>query len=182
MSTNEDKIKFLIKHGWDESCLYDGFYNPPSELFFKLVGAGGAYVYTVDDAYAITQKELKEGNYILMARDNFILKTLREKGEVTFSPHGNSMTPKINSGDEVRVVQVNEKVYRVGDIAYCKVKGNVYLHLITAIDESKSKRFQISNNHGHVNGWTQAGNMYGVCVQVKDKILISQHEIHERLK
>lgn len=116
-----------------------------------------------------------------MARDNFVLKTLLEKGEVTFSPHGNSMTPRINSGDEVKVKKVDAKVFRVNDIAYCKVQGNVYLHLITGIDETKN-RFQISNNHGHVNGWASATNMYGICVQVKEKIIITEAEITARIK
>lgn len=44
---------FLKKHGWSESCLYDDMYNPPSALFFKLVDAGGAYVYSLEDAYCI---------------------------------------------------------------------------------------------------------------------------------
>ncbi len=114
-----------------------------------------------------------------MARENFVLKTLLEKGEVTFNPHGNSMTPRINSGDEVKVKKVDYKVFRVGDIAYCKVKSNIYLHLVTAIDETKN-RFQISNNHGHVNGWTSAEHMYGICVQVKDKMLITEVELKDR--
>ena len=38
-----------------------------------------------------------------MVRENFVLKTLLEKGEVTFKPHGNSMTGRINSGDQVVV-------------------------------------------------------------------------------
>ncbi len=116
-----------------------------------------------------------------MARDNFVLKTLLEKGEVTFKPHGNSMTPKINSGDEVTVKRVPLQTFRVGGAAYCKVKGNVFLHLITAIDET-GNRYQIGNNHGHVNGWATANNMYGVCVKVKDKIIISEAELLERNK
>lgn len=115
-----------------------------------------------------------------MARDNFVLKTLLEKGEVTFQPHGNSMTPKIHSGDQVKLKQVASSVFRVGDIAYCKVQGNVLLHLVTGIDETKN-RFQISNNHGHINGWASATNMYGICVQVKEKIMLSDEEIKQRL-
>lgn len=115
-----------------------------------------------------------------MARENFVLKTLLEKGEVTFKPHGNSMTPKINSGDEVTIKKVPLAAFRVGDAAYCKVKGNIFLHLITAIDEGN--KYQISNNHGHVNGWATAANMYGVCTKVKDKILVSDEDIANRIK
>ena len=106
-----------------------------------------------------------------MIRENFVLKTLLEKGEVVWKPHGNSMVPKINSGDQVVVKKVSAQAVRVGDAVYAKVKGSYYLHLLSAIDQSKG-RYQISNNHGHVNGWVTADNIFGVCVQVKDKIIL----------
>lgn len=114
-----------------------------------------------------------------MARRNFVLETLLEKGEVAFKPHGNSMTPKIESGDEVVVKKAPVGAFRVGDIAYCKVKGNIFLHLITAIDK-EGGRYQISNNHGHVNGWSSASNMYGICVKVKDKLILTDQELAAR--
>ena len=114
-----------------------------------------------------------------MARRNFVLETLLEKGEVTFKPHGNSMTPKVESGDQVRVKKVDKAALRVGDIVYAKIKGNYYLHLLSAIDESQS-RYQISNNHGHVNGWANADNVFGICVQIKDKIVLSDQELAKR--
>jgi signal peptidase I len=115
-----------------------------------------------------------------MARDNFVLKTLLEKGVVTFKPHGNSMTPKIDSGDQVIVKKVSAKALRVGDAVYAKVKGSYYLHLLSAIDESQG-RYQISNNHGHVNGWVNADNIFGVCVEVKDAVVLSDEAIEKRL-
>lgn len=114
-----------------------------------------------------------------MSRPNQILKTLQEKGEVSFKPHGNSMTPKINSGDLVRVKAVSSSAYRVGDIVYCKVSGSYLLHLLTAIDYPKS-RFQISNNHGHVNGWISNQAIYGVCIEVAGKVLISEEVLKQR--
>jgi signal peptidase I len=115
-----------------------------------------------------------------MARDNFVLKTLLADGIVVWSPHGNSMTPKINSGDEVVIKKVEAKALRTDDIVYAKVKGNYYLHLLSAIDETKG-RYQISNNHGHVNGWVSADNVFGVCVKVKEKILISDEDLKKRI-
>ena len=115
-----------------------------------------------------------------MARRNFVLETLLEKGEVTFKPHGNSMTPRIDSGDQVVVKKVEVSLLRVGDAVYAKVKGNYYLHLLSAIDESQD-RYQISNNHGHVNGWVNAENVFGVCVQVKDKVILSEQELEKRM-
>jgi hypothetical protein len=115
-----------------------------------------------------------------MARENFVLKTLLEKGEITFKPHGNSMTPKIDSGDEVVVKQVPASSCRVGDAVYAKVKGSYYLHLLSAIDESKD-RYQISNNHGHVNGWVGPEAIFGVCVKVKNKVLLTDEDLSIRL-
>ncbi len=114
-----------------------------------------------------------------MARENFVLKTLIEKGEVVWKPHGNSMTPKIDSGDQVIVKKVSEKQLRVGDIVYAKVKGNYYLHLLTAIDKSKN-RYMISNNHGHDNGWVNSDNIFGICVKVKEKVILSDEELNKR--
>jgi hypothetical protein len=91
------------------------------------------------------------------------------------------MTPKIHSGDEVTIKKVPVSAFRVGDAAYCKVKGSIFLHLITAIDK-EGGRYQISNNHGHVNGWATAFNMYGLCVKIKDKIIVTDAEIEERSK
>jgi hypothetical protein len=121
-----------------------------------------------------------------MARQNFVLKMLQEKGEVVWKPIGSSMTPKIHSGDEVKVIICPPHGFRVGDVVYAKVKGNYYLHLLTAIDTSGGSgynaRYQISNNHGHVNGWTDAKNMFGICVQVKEKILLTDKQLSERLR
>ncbi len=115
-----------------------------------------------------------------MARENFVLKTLLEKGEVSWKPHGNSMTPKIESGDPVVVKKVPASACRVGDVVYAKVKGNYYLHLLSAIDETQN-RYQISNNHGYVNGWVTADNVYGLCIKVKDKVLVSDEELQKRI-
>lgn len=112
-----------------------------------------------------------------MARENFVLKTLLEKGEVTWKPRGNSMVPKIESGSQVVVKKVDPSLLRVGDAVYAKVKGSYYLHLLTSIDKD---RYQISNNHGHVNGWVGVDCVYGVCVQVKDKIIVSEEDLKKR--
>jgi hypothetical protein len=120
-----------------------------------------------------------------VVRENFVLKTLLEKGEVIWKPKGNSMTPKIDSGDQVRIKRCTPRAFRVGDIVYAKVRGNHYLHLLSALDNSQGSgylaRYQISNNHGHVNGWTDAKNMFGICVQVKEKVLLTDHELSERV-
>jgi len=115
-----------------------------------------------------------------MSRINVIHKALTsEPYEVIWKSKGNSMTPMIKSGATVRLKKIDSALYRVGDAVYAKVHGTFYLHLITAIDETKG-RYQISNNHGHVNGWTNAENLFGLCVEVDGKIIVSDEEIKKR--
>jgi hypothetical protein len=89
-----------------------------------------------------------------------------QNGEtVSFRPRGNSMTGKISSGQLCTVAPI-EKLSNLkkGDIVLCKVAGNQYLHLINAI---QAERFQIANNHGHINGWTNGKNIYGKLIKVE---------------
>jgi len=83
---------------------------------------------------------------------------------VQFRPRGNSMTGKVNSGDLCTVAPVDPSILKSGDIVLCKVNGNQYLHLVTAV---QGKRYQISNNHGHVNGWVGPNAIYGICTKVE---------------
>ncbi len=83
---------------------------------------------------------------------------------MSFRPHGNSMTGRINSGDLCTVTPiVPGTVLATGDVVLCKVRGTVYLHLISAV---RGNQFQISNNHGYVNGWTTIKQIYGKLVNV----------------
>ena len=110
--------------------------------------------------------------------DNYI-KVLNEVGEVQFKPSGNSMTGKIESGDKVKVINYVGLVYEAGDIVLCRVSGNQYLHLISALDKP-TDRVQISNNKGFVNGWIKQSAIYGICIQVNDKVLWTQTELDNR--
>jgi hypothetical protein len=49
-------------------------------------------------------------------------------------------------------------------VVLCKVRGTQYLHLVSAV---RPDQYQISNNHGHVNGWTRAKNVFGLLVRVE---------------
>lgn len=90
----------------------------------------------------------------------FIISRLKMGENVTFAPHGHSMTPKIKSGQVVHVAPIGQDDgLDVGDIVLCKVHGAEYLHLISAI---RGGQYQISNNHGHVNGWIARKNIYGI--------------------
>lgn len=81
---------------------------------------------------------------------------------VQFRPVGNSMTPRIQSRQLVTFSPDVSSV-DVGDIVLCKVNGVIMCHLVTAI---QGGRYQISNNHGHVNGWTK--HIYGKVVKIED--------------
>lgn len=119
---------------------------------------------------------------------------LRQGKIISFSEKGNSMLPLIKSGQPVTLIPVLTKedaplmainitdrlglkeldkdgkpcyvepsLLKKGDIVWCKVKGNHYIHLISAVDK---ERFQISNNHGRVNGWASSSQIYGLVIRV----------------
>lgn len=73
-------------------------------------------------------------------------------------PHGDSMLPRVRSGQRVVVNPLKDGQPEVDDVVLVRVRGSVKLHLVTAIDGA---RYQISNNHGHVNGWVGLGAIYG---------------------
>ena len=83
------------------------------------------------------------------------------------SEKGNSMTPLIKSGQKVLLAAVNDTTdIQVGDIVYCKVKGNFYTHLVKA--KNPKKGFLIGNNKGGTNGWTH--QIYGRVVKLFGEI------------
>lgn len=100
-----------------------------------------------------------------MSWATFHIQALKEGKTVSFRPRGNSMEPKIKSGQlcEVEPIKDYSKL-SVGDIVLCKVKGNQYLHLVTAVDSQG--RFQISNNKGFVNGWISSNAVFGRLIKV----------------
>lgn len=77
------------------------------------------------------------------------------------SEKGNSMVPRIKSGQEHTLAPATWEEVEVGDIVYCKVNGRFYTHLVKAKGD---RGCQIGNNKGHINGWTK--QVYGKVVQV----------------
>lgn len=91
------------------------------------------------------------------------IKTLQDTGSVEFRPRGNSMLPKIRSGDLVRVETKDD--IKVKDVVLCRVGSSHYLHFVAAIDTSgENPRYRIENASGRVNGWIGKENIYGVLV------------------
>ena len=91
------------------------------------------------------------------------IENLLEGNTIKFRPKGNSMTPKIKSGQLCTIEPIAERTLKKGDAVYCKVKGRQFVHLISAI---KGGRYQISNNHGHVNGWIGLNQIFGILTKV----------------
>ena len=83
---------------------------------------------------------------------------------VSFRPRGNSMSPRIESGQLCTVVPLAAGQPVVGDIVMCKVGGAEYLHFVKAI---QGPRYQIGNNRGGINGWITVDGIFGKLVRVE---------------
>ena len=102
---------------------------------------------------------------VLTGRQAYIAR-LRAGETVSFRETGNSMTPKIRSRQKCTYSPVLSPAdVNVGDAVFCKVAGNHFTHLITAI---RGAQYQISNNHGHVNGWTTLDKIFGKVIAIED--------------
>lgn len=73
------------------------------------------------------------------------------------------MLPIIESGQLLTAIPTTVEALNVGDVAFCRVKGRLMTHLVTAKNEKRG--VQISNNFGHVNGWTKT--VFGKVVKVE---------------
>lgn len=93
------------------------------------------------------------------------IEALQEGETCQIRPRGNSMKPKVKSGQLVTLEPVETEDLQKGDIVLVKVSGRVYLHLIKAIDGA---RFQIANNRGHVNGWVGSNCIFGKATKIED--------------
>ena len=79
---------------------------------------------------------------------------------------GNSMTPILKSRQPVICSPItDETVLKKGDIVFCKVRGNHYLHKIHEV-KGKNEELLICNNHGHINGWTKRSNIFGIVTKI----------------
>lgn len=105
-------------------------------------------------------------NYDYEGKENAITAEHLRKGEICkVVGFGQSMTPILKSGQPVICKPVTEETeLKKNDIVLCKVKGKYYLHKISAIKNGVS--YQISNNHGHVNGTIGRSSIYGIVVEI----------------
>lgn len=105
-------------------------------------------------------------NYDYEGKENAITAEHLKNGETCkVIGFGQSMTPILKSGQPVICESVTDDTeLKKNDIVLCKVKGKYYLHKISAIKNGVG--YQISNNHGHVNGTISRNNIYGKVVEI----------------
>lgn len=84
---------------------------------------------------------------------------------VSFRPRGQSMKPRIKSGQLCTVAPLEKEDPRVEDVVLCFVRSAYYLHLVKAVDGNRG--FLIGNNHGGINGWINRSQIYGKLVKVE---------------
>ena len=103
--------------------------------------------------------------YTFTGKENAISAEHLKKGETCkVVGFGQSMTPILKSGQPVIVAPLTKETeLNKNDIVFCKVNGHYYLHKISAV---KGKTYQISNNHGHVNGTITRNSIYGKVVEI----------------
>lgn len=111
-------------------------------------------------------KFIKMINYDFEGKESAITAEHLKNGEICkVVGYGQSMTPILKSGQPVICRPVTKDTpLKKNDIVLCKVKGNYYLHKISAIKNGVS--YQISNNHGHVNGTINKNNIFGIVVEI----------------
>jgi phage repressor protein C with HTH and peptisase S24 domain len=86
-----------------------------------------------------------------------------ENGETFIhSESGNSMIPLIKSKQRVVLSPTKWEDVEIDDIVYAKVSGKFFLHKVSA--KNNNRGVQISNNKGHVNGWTK--HVYGKVIKI----------------
>ena len=79
---------------------------------------------------------------------------------------GNSMSGRVDNGSFVTIKPIGDRVLKKRDIVLAKVNGRLFLHLISA---TRKGSYQISNNHGHVNGWTSKKNIFGIITKIESE-------------
>lgn len=93
---------------------------------------------------------------------NFKYEKLLNGETFVTSEKGNSMVPLIKSGQDHKLSPIKWNECNIGDIVYCKVKGNFYTHLVKA--KNNDRGLLIGNNKGGINGWTKL--VYGKVIEI----------------
>ncbi len=87
------------------------------------------------------------------------------KGQIAkVRPRGHSMKGKVEDGALVTLEPCDPATLAVGDVVLVRVHGQIYLHLIKAINQ---QRYLISNNRGGINGWVGPNAIYGRAIKIE---------------
>ena len=100
---------------------------------------------------------------MLKIKYQWIIFWVRKGHTVWHKEKGDSMLPLIASDQWVLFAYVDPKEVQVGDIVLAKVHKKWYCHLVT---KAYSKNVQISDNHGHANGWTKRKNVFAKVIKI----------------
>jgi SOS-response transcriptional repressor LexA len=106
----------------------------------------------------------KKPDTIIMGWAKFAIEKLQQGETCQIRPSGHSMTGRVNHKNLVTLEPCKTEDLKVGDVVLVRVKGNVFLHLIKAINNG---RFLIGNNRGGINGWVGANGIYGIATHVE---------------
>ncbi len=93
---------------------------------------------------------------------NWKIQKLQDGETIISKEPGNSMLPLLKSKQAVRIAPIGWEDCEVVDIVYCKVRGNVFTHLVKG--KNNKRGLLIGNNHGRINGWTK--NVYGKVIAI----------------
>ncbi len=93
---------------------------------------------------------------------NYKLEKLQNGETFVTREKGNSMVPLIKSNQDHKLSPAIWEDCDVGDIVYCKVKGNFYTHLVKG--KNSEKGLLIGNNKGGINGWTK--QVFGRVIEI----------------
>ncbi len=93
---------------------------------------------------------------------NWKIQKLQDGETIISKEPGNSMLPILKSKQPVRLTPISWENCNVGDIVFCKVRGNVFTHLVK--EKNDKRGLLIGNNSGRINGWTK--NVYGKVIEI----------------
>lgn len=103
---------------------------------------------------------------------------LQAIGSATIKCAGNSMRPLIAPGQAIHLRKVPFEQLRTGDAVFVKIRGGLVVHLIGALQQDRAL---ITNYNGHPNGWVGAGSIYGLCVRVDERVIVSEEKLQARI-
>ena len=120
--------------------------------------------WTLHEDWGIEQKRRDERNRLVKAH-------LLEGDTVSFRSSGNSLYPRVISGDSCTYEPIaNHDLIQLGDIEFCEVQPDdrFYAHIVKRIGEFEGQRcFTIANISGRENGWCFDEHIYGKLIHVE---------------